>query len=1056
MNQPSACDFRLGPFEIRPDRNRIAGPEGESAVEPKAMAVLLELLSAEGRTVPREQLVRAVWPRGFVTDDVLNRCIGQLRQALGDDARSPRFIATVPKVGYRLVEPAVPCGDAGRAPGVSPKAPPAGIAPPGLPVESVPLPHALAVSSPPFTGRAAELGTILEAWRAAQQGGLRVLLVSGEPGMGKSRLAGQLAAKVRSEGKVVLYGACSEFQDLAYEPFIEALRHLAAHAGPRELAGALGAYPEELTRLLPDLGRYVPDLPPPLQSDPETQRHRLFAAVESWIRGLAAGRGLLFVIDDLHWTDTTTLSLLRYLFAQLSSAPVLALATYRDTDVPRTRPLADALGALLCQPAVSQLKLQALKTEEIAELMSAVVSADAGGWIGDFADRVQRETEGNPFFVVELVRHLAESGHLRRDGSGRWTTDIEEHGKLPVPQNVREVINRRLGHLSERANAVLCTAAVVGQHFALDTIAPLAGGGEDAVLDGLDEALRARLVEEVGVGRYGFTHALIRSSLFENLSATRRARCHRAIAELFRKRGAPAADLAFHYGHAASIGADVASVAADFTLAAGREANKNLAPDQATDYFQQALALLDGLEEGETPRRTAALIGLGVAERNAGNPAYRKTLLDAASMAERVGDATLIGEVALANQRFLWSAIGKVDRERVAALLSALRAFPETESPVRARLLAQLAIEMVFAPEARDIPAFIAEAEAIARRIGDAECLAEVLAAKIIAAWTADTGPEMHQVGEELVERREALPDPVRRVQAYAWCSVHLRTVGLTERARAATQKISAIAEEYGALYALRVARLIQAVQAATEGDIREAERRTAQWFDIFQRTGQPDVSNWYTALTWSIRLQQGRVHEPADDLGLAVRQTGETAAHLPFYRALDALSLLFHGQRDYARAAFETLADTIHELPKDFTWLPGLYVLALLARPLRDQSRAERLYRLALPYAGQAVNMGFAVFNSTDHVLGLTAAVAGRLDDADRHFADAAAFEERAGMRGWLMFTHLEWARALLERGHTEDADRARMLFKHACATAEEIGNTKLLAEARELQTGC
>ncbi|MBV8462140.1 MAG: AAA family ATPase, partial [Acidimicrobiales bacterium] len=302
----------------------------------------------------------------------------------------------------------------------------------------------------PFSGRSAQRERLLHAWKEAATGERQVVLVSGEPGIGKTRLVAEAARTVYDQGGVVLFGRCDEDLGLGFQPYVETLEQVVTSGAT---AAALGRYGGDLVRLVPDLGERIGDLNPPLQSDPETERYRLHDAVVSWLTSMSSDSGVLLVLDDLHWAEKPTLLLLRHLIRAPEPMRLLVVATYRDSDLDRTHPLAEMLADLRREAGVERLALVGLDVEGVMELLANISDGRMDERARDLAQLLYAETEGNPLFVQEILLSLVESGAVvQRDGL--WTTDLDL-GDLGIPQGVREAIGRRLSRLSDEANHVL-------------------------------------------------------------------------------------------------------------------------------------------------------------------------------------------------------------------------------------------------------------------------------------------------------------------------------------------------------------------------------------------------------------------------------------------------------------------------------------------------------------------------------------------------------------------------------------------------------------------------
>jgi DNA-binding SARP family transcriptional activator len=902
----------------------------------------------------------------------------------------------------------------------------------------IPLPVLLTGTSRIFVGRDQELEWLKLLWKEAGAGGERRLaLLAGEPGIGKTRLAGELAAVVHAEGAVVLAGRCDEDLGVPYQPFVEALRQYVSAGG--DLVTRLGRHGGELVRLVPEITERDRGLADPLRSDPETERYRLFDAVAAWLAAASAAAPVLLILDDLHWGAKPTQLLLRHVLRSPEPMRLLVVGTYRDTELSRTHPLTELLADLRRSAGVERIVLPGLDTPAVAAFLERAAGHDLADEGEQLARAVREETEGNPFFVIEVVRHLTETGAFeQRDG--RWVTAgaIEELG---IPEGVRDVVGRRLTRLSDAANQVLTVASVVGAEFEPAVVAAAGGLPEGELLAALDEAVAARLVREAPgpTPRYRFAHALVRVTLYDELSTARRVVLHGkvagAIEAIHRNRlddHLPA--LAHHYGRAAAPAA-VTDKALEYAARAGDRALAQLAHDEAVVYYRQALELL-GLAGGDEERRLDLLISLGEAQRRAGDPEHRQTLLGAAALATRTGDTGALARAALANHRGLHSSSRGVDAERVAVLEQALRALPQTDSIVRARLLATLASELTVSPEHARRYHLADEALAMARRLGDPSTLARVLVARLPAlVWTADRAREM----ADFATLAGRIGDPALVFWAKSMAGMTSLTVGDVRTFTLDIDEAVRLADELGQPTMRWLATAVQAAARRLSGRLDDAERVARHALEIGEAAGHPDARHVYEhSSLFFVRYDQGRLIELVE--ACERHASGPSAPS----QSVGNLGLAYVelGRLDEARAVLDRLAaDHFAIINGAMSRLIELTVATEICAAVADRPRAETLHRLLAPHRGLIANRGSASTGPIDHHLALLETTLDRFDDADVSFVSAAAFHERLGVPAWLARTRLEWARMLLSREQPGDAGRARELLGQALATARELG---------------
>jgi tetratricopeptide (TPR) repeat protein len=907
----------------------------------------------------------------------------------------------------------------------------------GMAVGGWPVPEVLrAVPRVSYVGRIDERGMIERARCLARAGERQLVLLSGEPGIGKTRLASFEALAAHGEGFAVAWGACSEDLAVPYEPWIEVCSLLVEHVGDELLAEHVARCGGEVGRLASNLARRLPDVPTPQSSDSETERFLLFKAVAEMLRAVGASVPLCVVLDDFHWADAQSVALLKHVVRAVERGALQVVVTYRDSDLTKDHPLTGVLADLRRFEGVERIALTGLGPDEVAKLLGAAAGheLDADGLA--LAGELATETGGNPFFVGEILRSLIESGAVRFDeDTGRWSLNLAAVRSLP--DSVREVIDRRVDRLGEDAREALTVAAVVGRSFDLRLLSQLVELPEGRLLDELEAAVGATLLRESSdqVGRFTFEHALINHTLYQALGATRRARLHHRVAlALESLHGTDSdeqlSDLAMHWRLAtASVDSDKA---AGYAIRAGRRALERLAPSEAARLFDDALTLLS---PGDTVDRCDALLGLGEAQRQTGDASYCDTLLKASRLASTLSDGERAARAALANTRGgVPSSLGRPVAAKVAAIERALELDGDPDR--RAMLLSQWALELLYEPDYPYRRALAEQALTLAHEIGNPNTTARVLRDFYYVYFHHD-GLE-HRLAhlDELRASAQAAGDPALEFGA-ASAELHVMVEsGEMARAQAAIERRGAIADRVGE----PTMRWFTAYSSTTcmallRGQLAEAERHAERAFQIGSEAAEPDAAMVYGAQLLSVRVLQGRGGEVITMLEEGVRAN----PLLPAWKAFLATALCWLGRRDDAAAIVtEAAVDGFQHIGFDNARTTALAMYADAAAQAGVVDAAAILYELIEPWADQIVWSGVGAAGHARTYLGLLAAALGWDERADTHFARAIEIQERDGIVLWAARARLGWAEALAARGETR---RAREQAAHALELAREHG---------------
>lgn len=919
---------------------------------------------------------------------------------------------------------------------------------PLAPAAGVPLPPRLATTQPlGLFGRSVEQEVLAEAWSGANEGQRRVVLLAGEPGIGKTRLAAETARAARADGATVLFGFCDEDIALPYHPFVEALRHYVAHAPEDVLAAHVHTHQGELSRLVPELRARVAGLPAPQVAEAETERYLLFDAAAGLLAAASEDAPIVLVLDDLHWAGAPELLLLKHIVRSAAPMRLLIVATYRDTDLTRHHPLTSMLADLRRESGVARLALRGLDEAAVVALVTASAGHELDAPGIALAQALHRETEGSPFFLTEILRNLTESAAVFREGE-RWTYQ-GDIAALGIPEGVKDVIGRRLGRLSEATNKVLSLAAVIGRQFDLPLLTRIADLSEDAILDALDEATAAALVVEVQgePEHFGFSHALIRTTLYEELSSARRARLHRRAGEALEvltasTPGARIDELAHHWLAAAQV-VDAAK-AIGYARQAGDHAFAGLAYEAAAAQYERALAVLDPTDREGELLRCDLLLALGAAQRSASDLRFPETAASAAAIARRYGDAHRLAVAALGSG--LPGGRGSAGDTGAALYTEAIGALGPGGGILRARLLGRLAVDLVITERQRGHE-LSAEALEIARRTGDRLGLADVLLGRINTL----NEPTMLAERLALTAEVEALADDLG--------SLELSSRAAYQRARTLLESgdpigaESAMARSEQLRHQLRVPTMICVALVARAGwsimrGAPDAEQQALAAYELGHSFGEPFAGAFLAAQLFEIRYRQGRCAEIAE----AVRAHAESMPQVPAFRAGLALLYCESHRLTEAREQFERLVASGFDLPLDSTWAGAMFHLSEVCGALHDARAAEVLYAKLEPLAGQvAIVEGLVRCDgSLGHPAGVLAACMRHWQDAERHFEHAVAMNDRLGARPAAVRTRRAYAAMLLDRNAPGDQPRAADLITAALAESEPLD---LPAEAAKLQ---
>ena len=890
-----------------------------------------------------------------------------------------------------------------------------------------------------FVGREQQLEQLRHGVDEALSGRGGVLLLVGEPGIGKTRTSEELVTYARMRGAQALWGRCYEGEGApAYWPWMEIIRSYVHEREPKTLLSEMGSGAADIAEVVSDVRERLPGLPSPPALQPDEARFRLFDSITTFLKNASQQAPIVLVLDDLHWADRPSLLLLQFLARDIEGARILVLGTYRDVEVGRHHPLEETLAELARAQKGERVLLRGLGEDDVArflELSSGHTPPPP------MVDAVYRETEGNPFFVHEVVRLLQADGRLDHpEEVASWSVEI--------PQGVRQVVGRRLSALSEECNRVLTVASIIGREFELRVLAPVAEIGEDALLELLEEAEDARVISEAGSapGRYRFSHALVRETLYDEVRTTRRVRLHQRIADVLEQRYGDAveshlAELSYHYCEAA-LGGEV-DKAIGYAERAARRALASLAFEEAADHFERALSALEANDVPDPLRRCQLLLSRGDALHGAGLPAESERVFrDGVALAREL-DAPEYLAIAVIGVMRLVVTLGTVEPDAVVLLEEALEKLGDDFPVLRARLLARLSGRLMWMGDLGRSRAVALQAVELGQGTEQLSALEELhqLDRALISDWLSRGVEPARIPTDRLLDLAVREGDRGAAFRAHVSLWRDHATVG--ERA-AADRELRAQEELADELrqprYRYESSRHL-AGRALWEGRLADARSHAWDSRTAGLRSEPETALLSFGTQTYFLRRFQGRLAETEELLERGVEQYPDTILWA-------VLRTLMYAETGRVELAAEYLDRVVRSRFKPFETLPavgaGLIALMLAdaALPGQHVASAGRLYELLLPSEQRFVFIGGqGIVGSADRSLGNLAGLLERFDDAERHFEQALELETRFGACGWLPRTQSDYARVLLVRNAPGDRERALGLLDEAMTGSQELG---------------
>jgi class 3 adenylate cyclase/DNA-binding CsgD family transcriptional regulator/tetratricopeptide (TPR) repeat protein len=998
-------------------------------------------------------------PGGVVVSDALRSVVGGRADASFSDKGRQSLKHIGRPIGAFAVRPAGAAdeaagaggragrGEAGAQPPAAAAATPAPDAPEAVAPRAGERPRAL------FVGRAPELAQLSAALGTARKGFGRVVLLAGSGGIGKTRLAQQIAQQAEREGVTALWGRCLEEAGAPpYWPWRQLIRSHLRGAGAADAAQILGSGLAEIAGIVPEVAERFEVPAPPATLDAAqsaTQsRFRLFDAVAGFWRRAAARAPLLLIFEDLHWADATSLRLFGFLASELDDLAMLVIGTYRDTGLSRSHPLFETLADLTRSTACERIELMGLSVDESAAFTAAASHGAVGAGL---ARALHQRTEGHPLFLEETLRYLIAA---RTPGAAEAGID-DAQLLTKIPSGVREVIGKRLNRLSLPTVRHLSMAACIGRSFDLSLLAELeTENSEDALLAALEEALAEHLIEPVPDGHgFRFAHALIRETLYDEMLGVRRARLHLRIGEALERRlgGDDAGawpQLAYHFSEA---GAGAAAKALDYARRAGAHAGRLLAFEEAARLHDVALQLLQRDFAADLAQRCDVLLALGDARRwCATAEAASDCYLHAAALARQIGLGTAFVRAAI-GYAYSSTQAGHSGEPAVALLQEAI-AQHHGDDAVQVELAARLCVAYVYCDRAEEAMQAHRRAVALAREIGDARSLFVALAAIATSVYWPALLRERLAADREawaIVEARDLRGQELLPLVAYYLCDlIHAGDVARLAQLRAQSLRLCV---QWRAPYWLSICRHIEVLIAISEGRFDDAER----WAVLALREGrgvaEDKAIGAFGMQMFCLRREQGRLHEALPMLQQFVRDTPDAQTWKPGLALVYAeLDMREPCEAEYAGLGWQHMAGS----PTDAGRLTTAIFAAEVCIHLRDAGRAALLYDALRDRAGTNLlgDTSGPCLGCADRLLGSLATLMGQWDAAQRHFEAALAMDAATGWKVWLAHSHYRYAQMLHLRARPGDMEKARALLAQAQALGSTLGMQTLVARVEAL----
>lgn len=884
----------------------------------------------------------------------------------------------------------------------------------------------------PFVGRRKELRLLESGFEASQQGRPALFILSGEAGIGKTRLALEFGERARALGAQVFSATCWEGDGApAYWPWTQLFRARLDTAQPTSRQLRTDSGTDALHRLFPDLAVLACDPSGGHGPAADQRRFHFFEAVGSYWQGVARDQPLVLLFDDLQWSDAPSLALLRFLVRHLTNTRLFMLATHRVGGSNLDQPLDE-----LARDA-QRIDLGGLRADEVTRYTEAVLGRQPPD---DFVCAILDSTGGNPLFLRETVRSITEAV----PGGNEW--------QIRIPSSVREIVRQRMTTISAEARELLDYAAVQGVEFNPRTVSAAAGVSLERALAALDECRASSLLRTVDEtsDSFAFAHGLIHSAVYDTVSSERRCELHQRIGETLESMSGSSApaEIADHFFRA--LPATDPAKTADLLVRAAELAGEVLAFEDAVVHYSRALEAMERGANSER-RRAEILLEIAACRSRAGDAVSARTELESvARLARTLDDAEMLGRAALGVGE-IWGKMGVIDVAAIELLEEALSALGDEESVLRAKIMACLAAHLRWSDSQKRRDDLSGRAVAQCRQAGDDAALTAVLAWRHWSLWAPQNVRQRLETSSEIIDLARKNGDRSMSFVGRTWHVVALIEVGEIGAVLREMEYLAQLADDLRQPFYFWWLYGLQASLALVRGDFDRVEELSTRAYSLGESIYASDAFQTYGAQISTLRMLQGRAAELRD----ALIELGDKLPNVPIWRCTLAMVYSELGDEGKARTLVEALVEGgLDDFPRDQQWLSCLITLAEACTFLKDAPRASVIYEHLHPYAEHIVTAGAATacFGSAALYLGRLATVIGDYAGAEIHFDAAIEANTRMQAAPYLARTRLAYAQLLAQRQAEGDAARAVELCEDAIHELKRMGMMADLQRARDL----